>query len=124
MNVRESAAVLLLLMRAYPNTTIQDGTEQVWADALKNVEFEAVAEAVKEYIKDEEFWPSIAAIRRIIRNQHDRQRTPYVMLPSGEGDPTIQRHEWTTEELEAMRAERRRVLDGLRNEGGNDATGE
>ena len=124
MDVRETGMILATLMLAYPNTNLRDGTEMLWADEFKNFAFVDVMEAVREYIRHNPYWPPISDIRDIVREQRDRRPSPHQVLGPGETTRKIRRQEWTAEELESMRAERRRVLDGLRNEGGDHAGGQ
>lgn len=114
MNLQEGAAIILMLLRVYPTVTIPEGTEILWAEKFRDFEFEIVVKAIDEWTDEEQFWPAISEIKDLIRRQRERQPTPYLPLPSGQGARKITQKVWTQEELDKMRTDRRFILDGLK----------
>lgn len=63
MTKAEVAEVVLLLMQAYPNARLNDGTSQVYEQMLVDLDARAVREAVVGLVKTSKFVPTIAEIR-------------------------------------------------------------
>lgn len=62
MNAQEASVTLAMLMAAYPNARLPDGTVLAYESFLAELEYDRAAEAVRGIIRTSEFMPTIAKI--------------------------------------------------------------
>lgn len=72
MNSAETAKVLTVLSGAYPATEVTEETAMLWDSVFASDPYELVAVAVRDWITNEEWWPTPAGIRSRIRSLRHR----------------------------------------------------
>lgn len=67
MTTEEAAKILVILQRNWPDYTILEGTEDVWAMVFDDVPYEPVMLVVKDYLKsDKPFFPKPGELRTLL----------------------------------------------------------
>ena len=64
MNPREAASLVAIISAAYPQWPASRETVAVYADALADLDYDDVLDAVREIVLTEDRWPTVATIRR------------------------------------------------------------
>lgn len=80
MNSQEAQAVLRMCAGVYPNTEVTSDMVEMWTNGFATTEAQTVAAAVDEWILTNEWWPTIAGIRDVMRGQAAGRR---VIAPAG-----------------------------------------
>lgn len=80
MNVQEAGKLLVYLKSFYPHAVVDAMAPVTWADLFANLPAEEVMAAAKDAVKESEFFPTVALLVEIIRDNKQRQPTPYVRL--------------------------------------------
>jgi hypothetical protein len=65
----ETAAIVRVIVAAYPTTEVTDDTLELWANAFATTPTDRVQAAVTAWILDNRWPPTIADVRTVIRDQ-------------------------------------------------------
>jgi len=89
----EVQQVLTVLDAAYPNTEVTDEMAALWVNALADDDTTRVRNAVEQYVRNEEWFPTPASLRQYIRDAARREQMAdpgHRALPEGRGQyPTF-----------------------------------
>lgn len=74
MNAEQIEDVMRALAAAYPSTQLTEDMVRLWRESLATEDASVVAAAVSTWIKTEQWWPSIAELRAVMRDHQREER--------------------------------------------------